>query len=117
MDNQILQNQKYQDCIDACNACAESCEFCATSCLREQDIKMLGRCVQLNRECASTCCNASLIMSMDGEFAKQICNVCAQICNACAQECGKHSQMNHCRQCAEACRRCAEQCRKMEAQK
>ena len=37
----LLQNQKYQSCIDACNACAESCELCATSCLRERDVKVL----------------------------------------------------------------------------
>ena len=52
MSKQLLQNQKYRDCIEACNACAESCEFCATSCLRQQDVKMLQRCIQLNRECA-----------------------------------------------------------------
>ena len=92
MGNPILLNQKYQECIEACNVCSESCEFCATSCLREQNVKMLERCIQLNRECASTCYNASQIMSMDGEFVKQICNVCTAICDACAQECGKHSQ-------------------------
>ena len=109
----MLQNQKYQSCIDACNRCAESCEFCATSCLREQDVKMLERCIQLDRECACICYTASQIMSMDGEHAKQICNVCADICDACAEECEKHKQMNHCQQCAQACRSCAEECRKM----
>jgi hypothetical protein len=113
MSNQLLQNQKYQDCTEACNACAESCEFCATSCLREQDVKLLERCIQLNRECASTCYTASKVMSMDGEFAKQICNLCADIYDACVQECRKHKEMDHCQQCAEACRLCAEVCRKM----
>lgn len=113
MNKQLLKNKKYQDCIEACNACAESCEFCATSCLREQDVKMLERCIQLNREYAGICCAASQVMSMDGEFAKQICNVCADSCNACAQECMKHSQMDHCQQGAEACRRCAEECCKI----
>ena len=109
----VLQNQKCQSCIDACNSCAESCEFCATSCLREEEVKMLERCIQLDRECASMCYTASQIMSMDGEHAKQICSVCADICNACAQECEKHTQMDHCQQCAQACRRCAEECSKM----
>ncbi|MGI0043219.1 MAG: four-helix bundle copper-binding protein, partial [Nitrososphaeraceae archaeon] len=53
MSKQFLQNQKYQDCIDACSTCAESCEFCATSCLREQDVKVLERCIQLDRDCAT----------------------------------------------------------------
>jgi hypothetical protein len=106
-------NIKYENCIDACNICAESCEFCATSCLREQDVKMLERCIQLDRECASICYTALQIMSMDGEHAKQVCRLCAEICNACAQECEKHTQMDHCQQCAQACRKCAEECSRM----
>ena len=86
----MLQNTKYQSCIDACNICAESCEFCATCCLREQDVKMLERCIQLDRECASICYTASQIMSMDGEHAKLVCRLCADICNAYAQESEKH---------------------------
>ena len=113
--SQTLQNQKYQTCIDACNDCAESCEFCATSCLREQEVKMLGRCIQLDRECASMCYTASQIMSMDGEYTKQICKICADICNACAQECEKHKQMDHCQKCAQTCRRCAEECSRMSS--
>ena len=111
--SQALQNQKYQSCIDACNRCAESREFCATSCLRERDVKMLERCIQLNRKCASICYSASQIMSMDGEHTKQICNVCADICDARAEGCEKHKQMNHCQQCAQACTTCSEECRKM----
>jgi Domain of Unknown Function (DUF326) len=113
MSTNKLQDSKYQSCIDACNACAESCEFCATSCLREQDVKMLERCIQLNRECACICYSASQIMSMDGEHVKEICRVCADICDACAEECEKHKQMDHCQQCAQACRTCAGECRKM----
>jgi hypothetical protein len=74
MSTQGLQNSKYQSCIDACNACAESCELCATSCLREQDVKMLERCVQLNRDCATICWTTSQLMSRDSEYVKQICN-------------------------------------------
>jgi hypothetical protein len=66
MSTEVLQNAKYQSCIDACNRCAESCEFCATSCLREQDVKMLERCIQLDRECASICYTGSKVISMDG---------------------------------------------------
>lgn len=113
MSTGVLQNQKYQSCIDACNACAESCEFCATSCLREQDVKALERCIQLNRECASICYTASQGMSMDGEHVKQICSLCAEICDTCAQECEKHEHMDHCQKCAQACRRCEEECRRM----
>src|ERR671915_1011746 len=77
MSTNTLQNSKYQSCIDACNDCAESCELCATSCLREQDVKMLERCIQLDRDCATVCWTASQLMSRDSEFVKQICNTCA----------------------------------------
>ena len=48
----ILQNQKYQTCIDACNNCAAACEYCATCDLKEQDVKAMVSCVQINRDCA-----------------------------------------------------------------
>ena len=79
MSTNRLQNSKYQSCIDACNACAESCELCATSCLREEDVKMLSRCIQLDRDCATVCWTASQVMSRDSEFVKQICNICSKV--------------------------------------
>jgi hypothetical protein len=113
MSTNRLQNSKYQSCIDACNACAESCELCATSCLREEEVKMLSRCIQLDRDCATVCWTASQLMSRDSEYVKQICNICAELCDACAEECERHQHMEHCKLCAQACRKCAEECRKM----
>ena len=107
-----LQNTKWQSCIDACMRCAEACEFCATSDLKEQDVKMMASCAQINRECAAVCWTSSALMSMDSQFAKQFCNLCADVCDACAQEC-EHHDVDHCKQCALACRNCAEECRKM----
>jgi hypothetical protein len=107
-----LQNTKWQSCIDACMRCAEACEFCATSDLKEQDVKMMASCAQINRECAAVCWTSSALMSMDSQFAKQFCNLCADVCDACAQEC-EHHDVDHCKQCAQACRNCAEECRKM----
>ena len=107
-----LQNTKWQSCIDACMRCAEACEFCATSDLKEQDVKMMASCAQINRECAAVCWTSAALMSMDSQFAKQFCNLCASICDACAQEC-EHHDVDHCKQCAQACRNCAEECRKM----
>lgn len=116
MSTNTLQNSKYQSCIDACNACAESCELCATSCLREQDVKMLARCIQLDRDCATICWTASQFMSRDSEFVKQVCNACALSSDACAEECEKHQNMEHCKLCAQACRKCAEECRMLGKQ-
>lgn len=85
---------------------AESCEFCATSCLREQDVKMLEKCIQIDRDCATVCYTASQLMSRDSEYTRQICNTCAEFCDACAEECEKHQRMKHCKLCAQACRNC-----------
>jgi hypothetical protein len=41
--------EKYQSCIDTCNECTVSCEHCATECLHEQDVKMMARCIELDR--------------------------------------------------------------------
>ena len=110
---EVLQNAKYQSCIDACNACAEACEYCATCDLREKDVKMMASCAQLNRDCANICWAASQFMSRDGEYVKRICSLCADICDACAKECERYIEMDHCQKCAQACRRCAEECHKM----
>jgi hypothetical protein len=82
-----LQNTKWQSCIDACMRCAEACEFCATSDLKEQDVKMMASCAQMNRQCAAVCWTSASLMSMDSQFAKQFCILCADVCDACAQEC------------------------------
>jgi Domain of Unknown Function (DUF326) len=110
---QVLQNAKYQSCIDACNACAEACEYCATCDLREKDVKTMASCAQLNRDCANICWTASQFMSRDSEYSKQLCNICADICDACTKECERHIEMEHCQKCAQACRQCTEECRKM----
>ena len=110
---EILQNEKYQSCIDACFDCAESCEYCTTCCLREQDVKMMTRCIQLNRDCVNICLTAAVFMSRESEHVEQICKVCADICEACAQECEKHTDMDHCQKCAKTCRKCADECRRM----
>ena len=107
-----LQNTKWQSCIDACMHCAEACEFCATSDLKEQDVKMMASCAQMNRQCAAVCWTSAVLMSMDSQFAKQFCNLCADICDACAQECERHN-VDHCKRCAQACRSCSEECRRM----
>jgi hypothetical protein len=50
-----LQNTNWQSCIDACMNCAEAYEFCAISDLKEQDVKMMVSCAQINRDFISVC--------------------------------------------------------------
>ncbi len=108
----MLQNTKWQICIDSCIRCAEACEFCATSDLNEPDVKLVLSCAQINRECAEVCWTSASLMSMDSQFAKQFCRLCADICDACATECERHN-IDHCKRCAQACHSCAEECRRM----
>ena len=105
-------DEKFKSCIDACLACAMQCEHCATACLREEDMAMKARCIELDRECAEACYASARLMAIGGEHANLFCKVCAEICDACADECSKHTD-EHCQQCAEECRRCAEECRSM----
>lgn len=75
---------------------------------------MMARCIELDLQCAAICRSAAELMSLDSEFSKQMCKVCAEACRACAEECSKHDE-EHCRKCAEECIRCAEECEKMAA--
>jgi len=109
-----MLNSRYQACIEACSNCAMACETCAASCLREDDVKMMARCIQLDRDCADICAMAACLMTRDSAYAAAFCKLCAEVCRACAEECGKH-EAEHCRQCAEACRLCAQECERMAA--
>lgn len=108
-----MSHQKFQSCIDACLECAVECQHCATECLKESDVKMMLKCIELERQCTIVCSAAAELMSVGGSHAAHLCTECAEICKACAEECEKHSHMEHCKKCAEACRRCAEECEKM----
>ena len=99
-------------CIEACNMCANACDMCASACLKEEDVKMMARCIALDIDCAQLCRMASGMMARGSAAAKAICMVCADVCDMCAAECGSH-QAQHCQDCATACRRCAEECRNM----
>lgn len=107
-----MSHQTYQACIDACNQCATLCNHCATACLKEDNVKMMARCIALDIDCAAICQLAAAAMARGSEKAQAICALCADICEACGQECGQH-QHEHCQQCAQACRQCAQGCRSM----
>ena len=110
-----MSHQQFKDCIDACVASAVACSHCATECLKEEDVKMMAKCIQLDLECAAICRSAAEVMSLGSEYAHHLCRICADVCNACAEECEKHASMGmeHCRECAEACRACAQACEQM----
>lgn len=102
----------YLSCIEACQACANACDQCFAACLKEEDIKMMARCIALDVDCAAICRFAAGAMARNSEHAKEICALCAKICQACGDECAKH-EAEHCKACAAACYRCADECTAM----
>ncbi|REL37986.1 four-helix bundle copper-binding protein [Rhodohalobacter sp. SW132] len=112
-----MSNDKYRECIEACNACAVACSYCSTACLQEDDVKMLTRCIQLDQDCADICQLAAKSMARGSEFSDRIFLICAEICEACGEECRQHKNMEHCQECADACFECADMCREMISMK
>ena len=104
----------YKSCIEACLKCAVLCNYCASSCTKEEDVKMMSLCIQLDMECSAICYAAAQLMSLGSERANEICKICAGICETCAKECAKHNNL-HCKECSVACENCAIECRKMVA--
>lgn len=107
-----MSHQEFQKCIDACVVCAITCNHCATSCLKEDNVKMMARCIQLDLECAAICRSTAELMSLGSVFSHQLCRLCAEVCRACGDECSKHT-MQHCQECADTCRKCAVACEEM----
>lgn len=89
--------------------CTLACEDCATSCLREDDVSMMSRCIQLDRDCADICLQAAILLKRKSEIGLPYLLLCEKICRMCAEECQKH-ETDHCQKCAEACLECAEAC-------
>ena len=107
-----MAHKEHESCIEACNECASACEHCATACLNEDDVKMMARCIALDRDCADICRFTAALMARGSEEAPHICKHCAEVCRRCTAECRKHDA-DHCQACADACEKCAEECEKM----
>jgi hypothetical protein len=90
--------------------CALACEACAAACMGEENVSMMTRCIELDRDCADICSLAARLLLRDSEIAAQYLTVVEEICQLCADECNKHEHV-HCKACAEACLNCAESCR------
>ncbi|WP_299699937.1 four-helix bundle copper-binding protein [uncultured Pontibacter sp.] len=89
--------------------CITACETCATACLQEDDVKMMVRCIMLDRDCADICTITARFVARDSAHAKHVIKECIEICRLCEEECRKHKH-DHCQKCADACRECADAC-------
>jgi hypothetical protein len=99
------------DLIQKLAQCASACEWCLDACLSEDDVKMLARCIRLDRDCAKICHLTASLAASHSPFATKMVKLCEEVCTSCAEECEKHDDMDHCSDCAGACRACAEACR------
>jgi len=107
-----MKNLENFSCIQACLQCAAACNHCAASCTKEEDVKMMAKCIELDMQYAAICYATAQLLSLGSDKSAEICALCAAICIACAEECGLHLHM-HCQDCAATCRKCAEECQKM----
>ncbi|MCD7901773.1 MAG: four-helix bundle copper-binding protein [Bacteroides sp.] len=89
--------------------CVIYCNHCFSSCLEEEDVKMMKKCIRLDKDCAEVC-QFTLGMLHRSPFVDGYLEMCIKVCEACAEECSKH-QNEHCQECAKMCKECAEVCR------
>lgn len=95
--------------IQQLNACAMVCNLCYNACLKDREINMMTRCIELCRECSDFCHYTSSVYARDSENSDKFLRLCAEICETCAEECERHEN-EQCERCAKVCRRCAEMC-------
>lgn len=106
LQNTTLANKKL---LQSLFECALVCEACEAACLNEENITLLARCIELDRDCADICLLASRLVHRDSEISEEYLLVCEKICRMCAEECNKHNH-EHCKACAETCLACADAC-------
>jgi hypothetical protein len=107
-----MTHERFEECIEACNRCAAECEHCASACLKEDNVKMMTRCIELDMDCSLLCVVTSKLLARGSEEGFHIAQHCAEVCRKCAEECRKHD-VEHCQQCADACEDCADECEKV----
>ena len=103
-------HKEFKETLIALYECAAACNHCYSACLQEQHIKMLSRCIQLDRDCSDICHLTAKLLQSGSEVSRETLRLCITICEACADECERHSKMEHCKECAAACRKCVEEC-------
>lgn len=101
-------------CIRDCIACYQECMSCLPHCLEQGGRHVEKKHITLMMECAQICNMSATIMQLKGEFAYELCQVCARVCDACAESCSSIDPNDSMMQkCTDMCRKCADSCRNM----
>jgi len=101
--------KKVMNLTNILGECQAACNYCFDMCLQEEDVKMMRKCIKLDKECSEICSVTLSMLASNSPFAKKIVKLCASICIKCADECKKHNNQ-HCKDCAKACQKCADAC-------
>ncbi len=56
--------------------CITACETCAMLCLQEEDVKMMERCIRLDRDCADICSLTAQFVARESERLQDILSLC-----------------------------------------
>jgi hypothetical protein len=108
-DNFHATRTEYHGLLQQLTDCALTCEACATACLNEENVSMMARCIELDRDCADICSLGARLIQRDAEIADTYLSLCATMCRMCAEECAKHND-EHCKRCASVCQATANAC-------
>lgn len=103
-----------EELLNTLSECINHCNHCADACLDEENVKMMVKCIRLDRTCATVCAALADVLATSHKDVQGLVDYCERICRQCGEECGRHEN-EHCQKCAEACRRCAEACRSYAA--
>ncbi len=98
-----------EQCIQDCIACYQECISSIPYCLTQGGKHAEAKHITLMLECADLCNLSARSMHLKGQFAFELCQLCAKVCDECAKSC-KATDMQ---KCADVCRKCAESRRNM----
>lgn len=102
---------EYQDCLDACQRCIVHAQVCLTEMARKESKNDCPVCCV---QCIDACLVCVKMLSVNSQWSKKYCSICAEVCRWCAEQCSQHD-MAVCQQCAESCRECMKECLKIAA--
>ena len=112
---QSLQSgNSMEQCFQDCLACYQECLSCIPHCLSQGGKHAEQKHISLMLECAEICNMSASVMALKGQFAHELCQLCAKVCEACEASCRSIDPNDSMMQrCADMCRRCADSCRSM----
>lgn len=102
-------NEKISNLVQKLGVCQGVCNYCFNACLQEEDVKMMTRCIKMDKSCSEICGTTLSFVASSCGLTADILPVCIKACRACAEECEKHDYQ-HCQDCAKACKECAKAC-------